>query len=94
MLLAQLDLGNVRELEDLIIDCIYAGIIKGKLDQKQQRFQVDWTMGRDIRPGQLSEMIRVLTHWYCPSDNHHCSPLLPLAQPPTLQAGKIRHTDA
>ncbi len=63
LLLAQLDIGNVRELEDLVIECIYAGIIKGKLDQKEQRFQVDWTMGRDIRPGQLQEMIKILDLW-------------------------------
>jgi len=63
LLLGQLDIGNVRELEDLIIESIYAGIIKGKLDQKEQRFQVDWSMGRDIRPGQLAEMIRILDLW-------------------------------
>jgi COP9 signalosome complex subunit 7 len=63
LLLTQLDIGNVRELEDLVIECIYAGIIKGKLDQKEQRFQVDWTMGRDIRPGQLQEMIKILNLW-------------------------------
>lgn len=64
LLLGQLDIGNVRELEDLIMDSIYAGIIKGKLDQKEQRFQVDWTMGRDIRPGQISEMIKILNLWH------------------------------
>lgn len=63
LLIGQLELSNVRELEDLIIDSIYSGIIKGKLDQKEQRFQVDWTMGRDIRPGQLQEMIKILDLW-------------------------------
>lgn len=63
LLLGQLEIGNVRELEDLIIDSIYVGIIKGKLDQKEQRFQVDWSMGRDIRPGQLQEMIKILDLW-------------------------------
>ncbi|KAL6057772.1 COP9 signalosome complex subunit 7b [Balamuthia mandrillaris] len=62
-LLQELEISNVRELEDLIIDCIYAGLIRGKLDQKQQRFQVDWVMGRDIRPGQIEDMIQVLTAW-------------------------------
>jgi len=50
-------------LEDLIIDCMYAGIIKGKLDQHAQRFQVDWAMGRDIRPGQVEDMTKVLSAW-------------------------------
>jgi len=63
VLLNELGLANVRELEDLIIDCVYAGVIKGKLDQKEQRFQVDWTMGRDIRPGQVEEMMKVLSVW-------------------------------
>ena len=53
----------MRDLEDLIIDCMYAGIIKGKLDQHEQRFQVDWAMGRDIRPGQVAEMAKVLAAW-------------------------------
>jgi len=63
VLLRELGLDNVRELEDLIIDCMYAAIIKGKLDQKEQRFQVDWAMGRDIRPGQTEEMLKVLSLW-------------------------------
>jgi len=63
LLLDQLDLSHVRQLEDLIIDCMYAGLIGGKLDQKEQRFQVDRVMGRDIRPGQVKEMIQVLGLW-------------------------------
>jgi len=63
VLLRELSLDNVRELEDLIIDCIYANIIKGKLDQHEQIFHVDWAMGRDIRPGQIDEMIKVLNLW-------------------------------
>ena len=37
VLLKELDLGDVRELEDLIIDVIYADIIRGKLDQKNKQ---------------------------------------------------------
>jgi len=62
-LLQELGLTQVRDLEDLIIDCMYAGIIKGKLDQHEQRFQVDWAIGRDIRPGQVEEMVKVLSAW-------------------------------
>ena len=36
-LLKELDLSDVRELEDLIIDVIYADIIRGKLDQKNKQ---------------------------------------------------------
>ena len=42
-LLMELDLADVRELEDLIIDVIYADIIRGKLDQKNK--QVSFPMG-------------------------------------------------
>jgi len=68
LLQVQLELGNVRELEDLIIESIYAGIIKGKLDQKEQRFQVDWIMARDIRPGQVQDMLKLLNQWSAKSE--------------------------
>jgi hypothetical protein len=50
-------------LEDLIIDAIYADIVRGKLDQKQQQFEVQYTMGRDLRPGQLEELLGALQDW-------------------------------
>jgi len=56
-------MNNVRELEDLIIDCIYQGIIKGRLDQKSKQLQVDFAIGRDLRPGQLETMIATLLNW-------------------------------
>ena len=31
-LMGELDLANVRELEDLIIDCIYNELVQGQLD--------------------------------------------------------------
>jgi len=41
LLMRQLDISNVRELEDLLInDCMYAGIAKGKLDQQRRCFEV------------------------------------------------------
>ena len=40
-LLAALGLGNIRELEDLLItDCFHSGIVSGRLDQRQQCLQV------------------------------------------------------
>jgi len=36
MLLQSLSLENVRQLEDLIIDAIYCGIITGRLDQENK----------------------------------------------------------
>ena len=48
-LMSALDIQDLRELEDLIIDCIYNDLIKGKLDQKNMELHVDFTYGRDVR---------------------------------------------
>ncbi|KAI8139782.1 hypothetical protein BJV82DRAFT_626118 [Fennellomyces sp. T-0311] len=58
-----LDIPNVRALEDLIIDAFYQGILVGKLDQRQQQLQVEYTMGRDVRPEQLEETVEALKTW-------------------------------
>ncbi|KAI8085090.1 uncharacterized protein BX664DRAFT_239425, partial [Halteromyces radiatus] len=62
-LLRSLDIATVRELEDLIIDAIYQGVLSGKLDQRKQQVQVDTAMGRDLRPGQLDDMIERMVTW-------------------------------
>jgi len=59
----QLEINEVRELEDLIIDAFYQGVILGKLDQRSKVLHVDGTMGRDVRPEQLSQVAAVLTQW-------------------------------
>jgi len=62
-LLKELDMKNLRELEDLIIDVIYADIVRGKLDQKNNRLEVDYTVGRDIKPTDVDIVIQVLQDW-------------------------------
>lgn len=62
-LLKELDLADVRELEDLIIDVIYADIIRGKLDQKNKQLQVDSAIGRDVCPSETGDLLRVLSSW-------------------------------
>lgn len=62
-LLKELDLKNLRELEDLIIDVIYADIVRGKLDQKNNQLEVDYTIGRDIKPANVDIIISVLQEW-------------------------------
>jgi len=62
-LLQELDLKNIRELEDLVIESLYQGLIKGKLDQKWKHLEVDFAIGRDLRPGQLDEMTAILVDW-------------------------------
>lgn len=62
-LLTELEMKNVRELEDLIIEAIYADVIRGKLDQQHQQLEVDYTIGRDIRTDAVDEISRVLQDW-------------------------------
>jgi COP9 signalosome complex subunit 7 len=54
---------NVRELEDLIIDAIYQDILRGKLDQKEEQLEVEYTMGRDVEPSRVDELLRALQNW-------------------------------
>ncbi|KAK7602040.1 hypothetical protein V9T40_009481 [Parthenolecanium corni] len=64
LLLEEIDIKNVRALEDLIIDAIYADIIRGKLDQKNSCLEVDFAIGRDFREDNLVEMICTLEAWH------------------------------
>ena len=41
---------SIRELENLIIDCIYNELVSGQLDQLNQKFHVVSCYGRDMRP--------------------------------------------
>lgn len=63
VLLKELEIGNLRNLEDLIIEVIYADIIRGKLDQQNQQLEVDYAIGRDIRPEAITEVVSVLQEW-------------------------------
>ncbi|XP_058832031.1 COP9 signalosome complex subunit 7 isoform X2 [Topomyia yanbarensis] len=62
-LLTELDIKNVRDLEDMIIEAIYADIIHGKLDQKNKQLEVDYAIGRDIRKGDVKEIVGTLQEW-------------------------------
>jgi len=62
-LIEELDLKDQRELEDLIIDTNYIGLLKGKLDQKKSVFEVESAIGRDIAPKDVSEMVDKLASW-------------------------------
>jgi COP9 signalosome complex subunit 7 len=62
-LLLELDIKNVRDLEDLIIEAIYADIIHGKLDQKDSQLEVDFAVGRDIRIEEIGAIVDTLQQW-------------------------------
>lgn len=61
---------TVRELEDLVIDAIYMDMLRGKLDQKEEQLEVEYTMGRDLEPGRLESVLAALKNW--------CVALVPL----------------
>ena len=52
-----------KELEDLIIDAIYQGVIQGQLDQKRKQLEIEFAMGRDFKPSSIDAMIQVLSSW-------------------------------
>ena len=58
-----LETTSIRALEDLIIDAMYAELVRGKLDQKKQQFEVQYTSGRDLQPGQLEKLLGQLQSW-------------------------------
>lgn len=62
-LLQTLQMPTIRDLEDLIIDAIYQDVIRGKLDQKGQQFDVEYTMGRDVEPGKIESLLVALQDW-------------------------------
>ncbi|XP_042399161.1 COP9 signalosome complex subunit 7-like isoform X1 [Zingiber officinale] len=69
-LMEELDVSNVRELEDFLIsECMYAGIARGKLDHLRRCFEVQFATGRDLRPEQLDNMIHTLSSWLGTSDS-------------------------
>lgn len=63
LLLEELQVASIRELEDLIIDAIYLDILRGRLDQKEQQLEIEYTMGRDLEPGKLEKLLEALQNW-------------------------------
>ena len=63
LLMKTLEIENVRSLEDLVIECVYAGILEAKLDQKQKEVLVFSAIGRDLPPGGLTGIIAKLGKW-------------------------------
>lgn len=83
LLLQQLQIESVRELEDLIIDGIYAQVIRGKLDQLNNLLNVEYAIARDVNPTALNRMEDVLDKW-C----KNCSALLNVLKYEALKANE------
>lgn len=55
---------DIRALEDVIIEGIYAGILSARLDQRKQRVEVESVMGRDVTSVQdVEKMSSILQEW-------------------------------
>lgn len=92
-LLDELHIKNVRDLEDLIIEAIYADIIHGKLDQKNSQLEVDYAIGRDIKEEDVTDIVGTLQEW-CDS----CESVLTVIEEQIRTANaekvkKIKHKD-
>jgi len=61
--MTQLDISSVRDLEDIIINCIYEGLIHGRLNQSKNQLEIEYVSGRDISVAQISEMKGKLVAW-------------------------------
>lgn len=62
-LLSQLQMSEIRELEDVVIDAIYSGLMNAKLDQKNKSVEVLSAIGRDVDPADIAKMQQKLTQW-------------------------------
>ncbi|KAI7836235.1 hypothetical protein COHA_009875 [Chlorella ohadii] len=63
-LMRRLELPSVRALEDLLItECFYAGLLKGKLDQRNRCLHVEEAFCRDVHPDQLASVSGALGEW-------------------------------
>lgn len=59
----ELQIFDVREMEDLLLDTIYLGLVIGKIDAKSEVFHVDFVIGRDMRNDELVHVKKVLDDW-------------------------------
>jgi len=59
----RIESGNVRELEDLIIEGSNDNVIRGKLDQRSSHFEVDFALGRDIQKSDIKRIKDTLQGW-------------------------------
>ncbi|WWD03573.1 hypothetical protein V865_001627 [Kwoniella europaea PYCC6329] len=62
-LLSALRLDTIRQLEDLIIDVIYAGLLGGKMHHHEKVLHVDWVSGRDLQEKDLLGVQNNLMNW-------------------------------
>jgi COP9 signalosome complex subunit 7 len=83
-----LQVPNVRALEDLIFDCIYAGLIQGKLDQRAGVLRVRGALARDVRLTDVDAMLQKLEQWAAAAQQAQAA-----LQEGAAEARQTRHCD-
>lgn len=78
----------------LLYKIFFSDIIHGKLDQKNKQLEVDNAIGRDIQPGDVSQIVNTLQEW-CDS----CETVLACIEEQIRRANcekqkRIKHKDA
>ena len=58
-----LQLTDVRELEDLVINCIYNSLLSCRLDNKHQQLIVEFVASRDFRLEDAPKLFKQLNDW-------------------------------
>lgn len=65
----ELAVADVRALEDVIIETIYAGLVSGKMDQKARVFRVTRSAARDVALQDVPAMAAKLKQWAQTADS-------------------------
>ena len=68
-LLSELDLPSQRDLESLVISAISSSLLSARLDQHRQLVEVDGCIGRDVAPGEVSDMRAAVALWLAHVDD-------------------------
>jgi hypothetical protein len=63
-LLRPLSARDSGEVEDIVLQCVGAGLFAAKIDQRRQVIVVHSCVGRDVPSSQLDEIIVRLQHWF------------------------------
>jgi COP9 signalosome complex subunit 7 len=64
IVLGEVGLATNRQLEDLVISCVYEGLLHAKCNPQLQVFIISWCMARDVRAEQeLLGMLTKLEDW-------------------------------
>lgn len=59
-----LELATPAAVEELITQCVYSGLVQGRMNQRDAEFHVSSVIGRDVSPEKIDGMIAQLMEWY------------------------------